>query len=85
MQKNGQTPPPSLTTLPFSVTVPTAGLPPFTLSANVTLPSSGKSVMSEAVVEPLNVAEIRTLVVAVTALVPMVKLAAVWPAGTVTP
>src|SRR5690349_14399982 len=40
--------------------------------------------MSAAVVEPFSVPEMRTLVVAVTALVPIVNVAVVWPAGTLT-
>ena len=63
--------------------MPDAGLPPITLPLKFTEPSDGKSVRSAADVEPLNAAEIRTFVVAVTALVPIVKLAAVWPDGTV--
>src|SRR5262249_10856899 len=69
---------------PFRVTVPAIGLPPLALPLNVTAPSSGKSVMSAADVEPLNAAEILTAVAAVTPLVALGNVAVVWPAGTVT-
>jgi hypothetical protein len=69
---------------PLSVTVPVAAVPPGTLPGNDTCASSGKSVMSVANEAPLNAAEIRTLVVAVTALVPIENDAVVCPAGTVT-
>ena len=62
---------------PLNVTVPFTGLPPGTLPSNDTEASSGKSVMSTADVVPLNVAEIRTFVVAVTALVPIANDAVV--------
>ena len=68
----------------LSVTVPVAGVPPGTLPLNDTCASSGNSVMSVLNVAALNAAEIRTFVVAVTALVPIENDAVFWPAGTVT-
>jgi hypothetical protein len=56
-----------------SVTVPVAGLPPGTLPANDTCPSSGNTVKSALSVAPPNVAEMRTPVVAVTGLVPIAE------------
>src|SRR5262249_51227043 len=69
---------------PLRNTVPGAGVPPGMLPANDTCASSGNNVMSLANVAPANEAEMRTLVVAVTALVPIVNEAVVWRAGTVT-
>src|SRR5204863_8453120 len=54
-----------------SPTVPVAGVPPGVLPLNITYDSSGNNVMSAANVEPLYAAEMRTLVVAVTELVPI--------------
>jgi hypothetical protein len=54
-----------------SPTVPVAGVPPGALPLNPTYDSSGNNVMSAANVEPLNAAVMRTLVVAVTELVPI--------------
>jgi len=68
---------PPLGAAPFSVTVPIAGLPPGTLPLNDTCARSGNTVMSAAAVTPLNVAEMRTFVAAVTGLVPIVNEAAV--------
>ena len=62
---------------PLNVTVPVAGLPPGTLPLKDTCDSSGNSVMSVAVVAPPKAAEMRTFIVAVTELVPIVKEAAV--------
>jgi hypothetical protein len=68
---------PPLGAAPFNVTVPVAGVPPGMLPANDTWASSGNTVMSTFKVEPPKAAEIRTSVVAVTALVPIVKDAVV--------
>jgi len=62
---------------PFNVTVPVAGLPPGTLPLKSTCASSGNNVMSALNVDPLNAAEIRTFVVAVTELVPIANEAVV--------
>src|SRR6266850_2100089 len=62
---------PPLGAAPPSPTVPVAGVPPGALPLNITYDSSGYIVMSAANVEPLYAAEMRTLVVAVTELVPM--------------
>jgi hypothetical protein len=75
---------PPLGAAPFNVTVPVPGVPPGTLPANETCASSGNSVMSVADVVPLNAAEIRTFVVAVTELVAIANDAVVCPAGTET-
>jgi hypothetical protein len=75
---------PPLGAAPFNVTVPVPGVPPGTLPANETCASSGNSVMSVADVVPLNDAEIRTFVVAVTELVAIANDAVVCPAGTET-
>ena len=58
---------------PLNVTVPVVVLPPGTLPGNETWASSGNSVMSTASVAPPDAAEMRTFVVAVTALVPIAK------------
>jgi hypothetical protein len=62
---------------PLKLTVPGAADPPGTLPPNETAASSGNSVMSAATVADPSVAEMRTVVVAVTALVPIANVAEV--------
>jgi hypothetical protein len=62
---------------PFKNTSPIAGLPPGTLPLNITEFNSGNNVTSALTVTLLRVAEMRTLVAAVTALVLMANEALV--------